>query len=302
MIHDLTDVIPVMKNKSSKKLILILLLGLFVLAAVLIFSLLKHDGGSYLKQSEDRLIIVNLDVGKADSAVFFYKGSVGMIDTGTEEAWDNIDSFLKDHGVKSIDCLILSHFDKDHIGSAVNILKNYEVGEVYYPDYVSEKKLYPALMEELAEEDKGSAVNTEMTVNLSDLPIDLIPAENPEVLLSDEDNRDNNMSLLCRLTLNDKKFLFTGDIEKDRIEELLNSDNDLKADWLKLPHHGFFKENEGELIKRIAPEYGVISTSTDKPPKEKLEECLKANGIRYYNTAYGNVTTVYDGSSIVVKQ
>ena len=214
------------------------------------------------------------------------------------------DGWLRENGIDSLDYMILSHFDKDHIGSAVMILQNYPVAAVYYPDYVSTKKGYEPLMEELATEKDGRkavAVATPMSIKFDDLEIELMPPDDAETLLA-SDKPDNNMSLMCRYDLGSKKLFFTGDIEEARLEQLVNGSDDLGADWIKLPHHGGYEKHEKSFLKRVSASYGVISTNEERPSDERLIEYLDKKKIKYFITMNGDVMTVCDGKHISMEQ
>ncbi len=291
------------KITGQKKILLILLLIAAVLSAV-IFAHKYSDRGQTVN-AEGAVVITNLDVGKADAAIIRYKDSTGMIDTGEEDDFVTIDTWLKDHDITTIDYMILSHFDKDHIGSAVQILENYPVKAVYYPDYKSTKKFYEPLMEELSKEKEGravTAVGNKQSFQIEDLKVDLIPADDPEELITNEDNMDNNMSLLCFLTLGTKKLFFTGDCEKDRLNQIINSSDDYSADWIKIPHHGGFADNEPEFLDKVLPKYAVISNGIERKTEKALLKYLKKKKIEYCMTIDGDVTTICDGTYIIMDQ
>lgn len=290
--------------KNRIKLILSLICAAGLICGI-IFSVKAVLQKSGTGVSENDLVITCLDVGKADAAIFTYRQCTGIIDTGTEDSFDKIDAFLYEHFITSIDYLIISHFDRDHIGSAVAILKKYPVKNVYYPDYVSTKKFYAPLMEELsiAKDDRiVTAVNENMSVQYDDLIIELIGADDPGAILSGSQKIDNDMSLMCRLTLGTKKMLFTGDIEYCRIQQILDENDDVSADWIKLPHHGAYEKNENMFLDMVGASCGVISTGPDKEPDKKLIKYLKKKKIDYYATTGGDVTTVCDGDSITLCQ
>ena len=281
-----------MKN-SRKKIILLLILIAGAAAAAVCFFAFRQQAG---------LVITNLDVGKADCAVLQYKNTAGIIDTATEDAFDTIDAFLKENNISSFDYMILTHYDRDHIGSAVKILDEYEVGRVFIPDYISEKKYYEGLMEELEGRDGVIRVTgSEESFELDGLYIDVIPAADPEAFSQEDSDYDNNMSLLTMVTYDRNKFLFTGDIEKGRIAQIVDGEEDVEADWIKLPHHGSYEKRINALLKRVSPVYSVISPSEDHPPDEKLLEVINKRSIINYNTFDGNVVTVCDGRKITVK-
>lgn len=293
------------KIGTRKMILLLLLVAAVITAGLFLLRNIDRNDAQLPVNAEGALVVTNLDVGKADAAIVCYKNSTGIVDTGTEDAYATIDAWLRDHGITSIDYMILSHYDKDHIGSAVQILENYPVKVVYHPDYISRKKYYRPLMDELSVDKEGRsvvAVNREQSFQIEDLKIDLIPPEDPEVLLTDQDNMDNNMSLLCCLNLGTKKLLFTGDCEAERLGQLANSSEDYSADWIKLPYHGGFEENETEFLDKVSPKYGVISNGVERKTQKALLKYLKKKKIEYYMTIKGNVTTVCDGLSISMYQ
>ncbi|MCR5024912.1 MAG: MBL fold metallo-hydrolase [Lachnospiraceae bacterium] len=248
----------------------------------------------------DVLTVTNLKVGKADSAVLLYKDHAGIIDVGTEEAYPVIDSFLKNSHVEKIDYMILTHYDQDHIGSAVSLIDDYDIEKIYLPDYVSEKRHYQELMDRVKTLENVTFVNTTVSEHLDGLTLDIIPASDPEKLTEDTNDYDNNMSLLCMVSLGSKKLFFTGDIEKDRIAGILDSSLNIRADWIKLPHHGSHEKKMKKFLKKVSPRYSVISTSSEEPPDEELLTLLTDLKIENYDTINDNVVTECDGRSIKV--
>ncbi|WP_029231178.1 ComEC/Rec2 family competence protein [Butyrivibrio sp. VCB2006] len=250
----------------------------------------------------DKLVITNLDVGKADCAFIEYNDYCGIIDTGTKDSYETISSFLENSGKKAIDFMLLTHYDKDHVGSAAKLLKNYDVKEIYLPDYVSSKSGYNKIMDAISGKDNVTFVSEIVNLDLDKLTIQIIPPNNSKALISDLDNMDNNMSLLCMITFGEKKFLFTGDIEEARIAQVLESGDDLSADWIKLPHHGRYKENLEELLALVSPGFAIISTGSERPLEDQVKSLLNKAGITYYSTENGSVQTICNGSEITIIQ
>ena len=267
---------------------------------------LPDIGGNYFTghgRYYDDLVVTNLDVGKADCAVLQYRDTVGIIDTGTEEAGDTIEAFLKDNNIDSFDYMILTHYDKDHIGSAVRLLEDYGTDMIYIPDYVSKKKYYEGLMEELGEHENVVTVSAEpVTFTYDDLEMSIIPADDPAPLLEDEKNCDNNMSLVCMADFGSNRLLFTGDIEGDRISQMLETGTDMDADWIKIPHHGAYEKEVKDLLDAVTPVDSVISTSHEREPDEKLLKALEKRGINNYDTMTGNIVTICDGENMKITE
>ncbi len=296
------------ERKRSQRIKIAFILAVFFVILAGVFFFVRHRfalSDTQVSPIEDHLVITNLDAGKADAAIICYKDSTGMVDTGLIEDYELIDKWLTDNGKTSIDYMILTHFDKDHIGSAVKLLQKYPVEYVYYPDYVSTKKYYGPLMEELGKQTEGRtavAVADPMSFTIDDLEVELYPAEDPQDIISQGNKIDNNMSLMCRLSFGTRKFLFTGDIEKERLYQLIQDRTDHSADWMTFPHHGAYDKYEKDFLKKVAPEYGIISTGEDHLPDDSLIRYLDKKKIRYLITYNGNITTTCDGRDVIMEQ
>lgn len=256
---------------------------------------------NYREIGEDEdLVIATLNVGKADCSILAYQGSFGLIDTGTRDAYDLIDRVLSLNHKQTIDYLIITHYDKDHVGSAVKLLQNYNVKRIYLPAYVSGKSGYSPLQAEIEGNKNVVYVSEDELITVNDLTIRVIPPKEPEVLQADPDQMDNNMSLMCMVTLKDRRFLFTGDIEESRIKQILDWNENVRADWLKVPYHGAYLSNSLEFLTAVSPRYAVISTGNERPADARLLVDLAAMNVQTYTTTGGNIITVSDGDSITV--
>ena len=290
-------------NVTRRKIVAILAVFFCLVTAAFAVWYLKGTHDQTPVDIENALTITNLQAGKADAAVICFKDVTSMVDTGLEEDYELIDEWLKSHDRTKIDFMILTHFDRDHIGSAVKILQNYPVAAVYYPDYVSTKEYYAPLMEELAvprEGRKAVAVDEKMSFDIDEVKIELFPADDPEEIFETGNKVDNNMSLMSMISFGSKKFLFTGDVEKERLSQLVESSDDHSADWMTFPHHGAYEKHEKDFISKVAPRYGVISTGYEREPDEKLTEYLDKKKISFLTTLDGNVTTICDGKSLTM--
>ncbi len=259
----------------------------------------KMPTPSYIEES-GRLIITNLNVGKADCAVLESAGTIGIIDAGTYESYKTLYAFLQQKGISEIDYLILTHYDQDHIGGSIQLLADFRIESIYLADYISQKQYYDDLIAAIKNRDNVNYVTEPCTISFNELSMEIFPADEPASLLEDENNRDNNMSLVTMASFGSRRFLFTGDIEKDRIAQMLSYDRDWSADWIKMPHHGDYQKKTKLLLEAVLPQYAVISTSNVRPPEDKLLELLKTDNIKKYDTINSNVTTICDGENITV--
>ena len=247
------------------------------------------------------LTVTCLNVGHGDCTVLQQGGEVGMIDTGPAAAYGTVSSFLESGGVRTITFLMLTHFDADHIGSAVELLETYPVETVLIPDYESRKPGYAPLMEVLAHHADVRAISRNTVYDWGGASLRLYPAAQSEAYRSEDADYDNNMSLVCLLTFGENRLLFTGDAENARLNELIGSGEDWSCDWIKMPHHGDSEKKTGVFLKKASPAYAVISCSAAEGPEEDTAQYLRKKKIEQFLTSWGNVATICTGEELQVR-
>ena len=240
-----------------------------------------------------------LNVGKADCITIQFDDKLFMIDSGTTESFETIEKYMEVKGYDTIDTLFITHFDKDHVGGAADVINTYNVGSVmttYYEAKTSDEidNYHEAL------EDNGltpTLIEEETTLTLGDVTFVIYPPEETDY----GNNTSNDSSLVIHMTYEDTSFLFTGDAEKARIKELLKIP-DLQADVIKMPHHGQLEKNTDDLLEYVNPSFAVITSSDDEPEDEEVLELLEAREIITYLTREGMVSITSDGKTISVSQ
>lgn len=278
------------------------LLAACVLTGVAVLACCLWLGGTADKAAPGELVITNLDVGKGDACVIRYNDFTGVIDTGIRERYSVISDYLEDNGIETLDLLILTHFDRDHIGGAERLMEKYPSAKLVVPDYRSEKDSFLSLQNALAAREDVDRLSTPAAYSVGELLWEVYPAGDENSFAGDEASFDNNMSLVVMLTYGERRFLFTGDIESDRIDEMLTAGYDLHADWIKMPHHGDYQKAQKALLRAVGPAYAVISTGREQPVEDKTVNLLAAHSVSYYSTADGAVITRCDGKSVSVEQ
>ncbi len=287
----------IFKNKRVRivsAIVLVLIIGAFF------FSKQNDSGreGPYLE-------IDALHVGKADCLIISDGNHTIVMDTGTSDQASYICDRLKEKNVSQIDLMIITHYDKDHIGSASELVKKFTIEDLVMPDYVPEEIDRLEGLKALSVQNKPKLLAEPYSAEFGDLKLDIRPCKVPEALIAKkmEKNKefDNDQSLVTMLTFEGKKFLFTGDIEKDRCKELLEDDSiALKADWIKMPEHGRYQKKLPELIDRVDPTYAVISTSNEEEPADKTIKLLNERNIAYYGTYDGDIVTICSNGEIAL--
>ena len=197
-----------------------------VVAAIIIGGLVFFSQRKFGNDTD--LKIHFFDAGKADAILISRNSEEGnynvLIDTGEEELGETILEYFKKKGIEKLDYLIITHFDKDHVGSAAEVIRNIQIGKVLQTNTTKESRYY---------EEYLKAVNE---VGL--VPVTVADEENSyEFLLGSlsfivqgpegvyEKKESNNSSLITALKFNETKYLFMGDAEDERLEDFFEIDN-----------------------------------------------------------------------------
>ena len=230
-----------------------------------------------------------LDINQGDSAIIItpHKRDVVMIDTGGKityevEDWkkgnksynlsDNTIKFLKSKGITTIDYLITTHGDYDHMGEAINLVENFKVEKVIFNcgEFNDlEKELIYAL-----DKKKIPYYSCIEELNIDDNKLFFINNK-------DYDNENDNSSVICT-ELNNHKFLFMGDAGVEVEEDLIEKYNLNDIDVLKVGHHGSNTSSSKFFINNIKPKYAIISVGKNNRyghPKSSVLDTLSNSKI-----------------------
>lgn len=255
-----------------------------------------NDGGT-----SGKCEITAFSIGKADSLLIISGDASILIDTGEEESAEYICNGIREKGVEKLDLLVITHFDRDHAGGIGQIMQEFDTDKVIYPDYANTKDGYMTFRRAVSgrlNDDKVTAVSE---YNIGSLNLTVYPEENPDALRAKSNDFDNDMSLVCMLRYKDYRFLFAGDIEKERTDELLDSGIDLKCDWIKMPHHGRYNKKIKGLLDICAASYAVVTDSDDAIAETDTLVELQKRKVKTLSTRNGDVVTVADENGISVK-
>ena len=251
--------------------------------------------------ARDSLTITALSVGKADALIIRQADWVMLIDAGEEEDGEKVVGALQREGIEKIDLFLVTHFDKDHVGGAARVMEEMEVSSVFLPDYEGDRPEYQSFLEALRGHPDVRRIKEPLELPAGGMRMTVWPAKDPRTILDTEDEWDNDLSLVTSLRYGSRGFLLTGDIEKERIRQMLSSDTDWSHDWIKMPHHGRYQKALGDLLDAVEPEAAVICCSDKNPAEKKTLALLQEKGIPVWDTRDQAVVTVCDGETITIK-
>ncbi len=270
-----------------------------ILAILLCLALSVAGCGGGRAETGALLKMTFLDTGKSDCIVIEAGESVVVNDTADADDAAAICAFLDERGKTKIAYLILSHFDKDHIGSAADLVSRYEVGCVLMPDYEEDSEEYAALMRAIEETDTAyERLQKDVSFSVAGVSFHVdAPHE------SGYEN-DNNYSLITCVMNGKNRFLLMGDAKKIRTEEFLSSAAAKERyDLIKMPHHGNYTKNLETLFETAKPRCAVLTADPERlRVEEETVELLDDYGCETYYTDEGAVTAISDGSLVQVSQ
>ena len=272
---------------------------IFIFLVLILFTLMGvfiYKGVNINRVYDFKIYFFN--AGKADCILISYNEKHIMIDTGEAELSDEILTYLRKNNIKKLDYLIITHFDKDHVGSASSIINNIEVENVLQSNLPKESAYYDSYISALAKKGITPKIITgDYKFTLGDL---LIVVNGPDKTY--ENNESNNSSLIVSLNYKETNYLFTGDIQNDRIKDYL-SENVGQYDFIKIPYHGDYQKQLDNLLETTKPTYAVITCSNDEPEDiDKTTNLLEQMNIKYYLTRSGSITILSNGKDIEIKQ
>lgn len=236
-----------------------------------------------------------IDVGQGDSIFAeLPDGKCMLIDAGENEYGDKVCDYIKNCGKTYIDYVIATHPHSDHIGGMDDVIKKFDIGTFYMPDCSNNTKTFESMVDYLL--DKSiPAVVAKSGVVISEggkLKIQIVsPGIDFEEL--------NNYSAVVKLTYGDVSYLFTGDAETIAENSITA---DVKADVIKVGHHGSETSTGADFIKRVSPKVAVISVGKyndyGHPHKEVVQRLLNRGTTVLRTDRDGTVIVATDGQQI----
>jgi len=269
--------------------------------------------------SAGRLELTVLDVGQGDALfvvsphgrTLLIDGGGGFIGFSGHEEHNGIDPgeeavspYLWSRGFQKLDVVALTHAHQDHIGGLAAILDNFRVGTLWIGREVESGTL--AALENLAREKKIPIVHEVRGKAFSWDSVEaqlLWPEISPQTVGISAKNND---SLVLHLKYGERGMMLPGDAEKQAESSILsdNSETAIRADVLKVGHHGSKNSTTPEFLAAVHPSVAVISAGEDNPyghPSTELLDRLESAGVRILRTDRdGAVHVLTDGKRLEI--
>lgn len=258
---------------------------------------------------QDRLRINFIDVGQGDSCLIRYKGTNIMIDSGgslsknkdgkSYDIGENVlNNYLLNRGITRLDYIMASHFDEDHSQGFIFLLKNMKVKNVIISEQYKTSSIYEQFKQICKKQNiQIIYVRSGDEIRIKDLAFKILHPESKENQISE--NPLNNNAIVCMVKYKNRRILFTGDIEKVAENEMVKEyTNGLKADILKVGHHGSKTSTTKEFLDLINPSVALIGVGQNNKfghPNEDVIKRLEEKNIQIYRTdEMGEISVIID--------
>ena len=247
---------------------------------------------------EGMLEVHYIDVGQGDATLIKCGSHAMLIDGGNNNKGTTVQLYLKKQGVESLDYVIGTHPDADHIGGLDVIVYKYNCDTVIMPDYEKDTKTYQELVDVI--HDKNMKITYPVVGEQYAL------GEAKFTIIAPNSNsyggNANDYSVAILLEYGKNRFLFTGDAEEASEAEMLTNGIDISADVYKVAHHGSRSASTQEFLNAVHPKYAVIScgegNSYGHPHAEVLNR-LRSMGVEVFRTdEQGSIIASSDGENI----
>lgn len=232
--------------------------------ALLIITFVSIILFQYLNSYNSVFTIRFIDVGQGDCTLMITESNKKiLIDGGGSETGNyNVGEkvlvpYLLDRKIKSVDFLIFSHFDSDHCLGLFTVMEKLKVKNAVISEQSEESSNYKYFCK-LAKERRVNVIKVKagnmLKIDNSTYIQFLWPVDNQLT-----QNPLNNNSIVCKVFYKNISILFTGDIEVPAEQEIAKIYNyELKADILKVGHHGSITSSTEEFLKYVKPEIALI--------------------------------------------
>ncbi len=274
----------------------------YYLLTILILALANVFVWQFVWGLSNNLKVVFFDIGQGDS-IFIetpQKHQI-LIDGGSSSKVAEKLGKQMPFWDKTIDLVILTHPDYDHLRGLLDVLDNYQVENILWTGEKSEGKTFETWLSKIKQENANivlAKAGTLVLAGKAKMEI-LYPLELPKQDLIN----NNKSSIAAKLSFGNARFFFTGDIDKQAEQEIIFQGQDISSDILKVSHHGSRSATSPEFLANVQPEMAVISVGKDNsyghPHQEVLSNLLEF-GIKVMRTdQQGDISLFSDGQNII---
>ncbi|SDK34727.1 ComEC/Rec2 family competence protein [Sediminibacillus albus] len=269
-----------------------LLAAVIIVLQVTAFLSIQHKAAG----QEGRLEVHFIDVGQGDSILIITpNGRTMLVDGGPPSAASKVASYLQQNGITTLDLVVATHPDIDHIGGLVKVLKEFKVSRLVDSGKLYTTSTYFDYLEQIERH------KIPVTIAKGEEDIRLDPNLSIHILNTQNAFKTNNQSSIAlSLSYGQIDFLLMADVETTQEKKLLEQKK-LDAEILKVAHHGSDTSTSFEFLREVTPDTAILSYSINNDfghPVNRVVDSLQLVGANVYSTAKaGDIVIASDGKS-----
>ncbi|MEK7526160.1 MAG: MBL fold metallo-hydrolase [Patescibacteria group bacterium] len=269
-------------NLYKQLLIFVILANILVWMAIFTFP-------------NNSLRIIACDIGQGDAILITYKDFQVLTDGGPDSSVINCLSKYMPFWDRTIEVMILTNPDLDHLGGLISVVKQYKIEKYIKSPTIDSTQSYKVLEDLVGSKgiptyEASSALDIQFSLMYLDI---VYPNQEDRATFK---NPQNNYSTVFKLTFKDFEAVFTGDIEEEASDYIAKNIYLGDIDYIKIPHHGSKHGITRSLLEVTKPEIAVISAGKNNKyghPHAQILEMLQEKGVKILGT--------YDQGDVVVE-
>lgn len=267
-------------SKNKLVIILVMVLGVvdYFRGGTFLQSMIDHSENGY--EVSENAYVHFLDTGTSDSIVIEYQDKFALIDGGDNDDGRYVSVYLRELGAEKLSFLEMTHAHADHVGGLDDIVRDFEVDEVFVGNGEAETKSYTSFIQELSKKGLHPSVPLDGAKLYWDENT-YFQFFNTEVI---SENINEN-SIITLFVHGDTAFLFTGDAFQKQEEKYMNELPEI--DVLKIGHHGSYTSTSPKFIRKVKPEYAIILCKEENDygyPHRETVATLHEQGVEFYTS------------------
>ena len=269
----------------------------FILSMLLALTLVLPGSAVTAKaDGQGDMAVHFIDVGQGLAILVQSGGENLLYDGGNRSHADEVVQYLKNQQVETINYMISSHYDEDHLGGLVKCLDNFEVDHVLGSDYVHTSDLFNTFMNTATAH--AIIVEYPSVGDTYEFGTGSFTVMAPDGI----SQNSNDNSVVIRLVNGNNSFMFMGDAEETSEQDMISTGMNLDCDVLSLGHHGSASSTSWDLLEAASPSWAVIScglnNSYGHPAAETMGKLSDMDIPVFRTDDQGTVIALSDGNTI----
>ena len=269
----------------------------FILSVLLALTLVLPGSAVTAKaDGQGNMAVHFIDVGQGLAILVQSGGENLLYDGGNRSHADEVVQYLKNQQVETINYMISSHYDEDHLGGLVKCLDNFEVGHVLGSDYVHTSDLFNTFMNTATAH--AIIVEYPSVGDTYEFGTGSFTVMAPDGI----SQNSNDNSVVIRLVNGNNSFMFMGDAEETSEQDMISTGMNLDCVVFSLGHHGSASSTSWDLLEAASPSWAVIScglnNSYGHPAAETMGKLSDMDIPVFRTDDQGTVIALSDGNTI----